>query len=440
MNRIRLSGVYEWGILTVLFLIVLHAPLSVWFGMLLPDFAMVIKAWKEIVLALLSAAAIVLITRHKLWKQFLESWIVRLCFLFIAVHLVLAVVIGGQIESIVAGLMIDLRFIVMFLLTYTLLLLRPTARKHIVQTLGVGSAVVLGFGLLQITVLPDGLLREIGYSRDTITPYTTIDSNPDYVRINSTLRGPNPLGAVAVLYAALAVAYLLYNLRSGRNKQQYVAGAAFFTSVAVLFASYSRSAYLALIAAIGSLVLLYGRLSKRLIIAGLAGAVIVSGGLVLVSSTDWYANVVLHEDPESTVVTKSNQGHIESFKMGVERAVKQPFGAGIGSTGSASLYDDSEANDAVIENYYLFVAHESGWIGLIIFGWLFVSVLISLWKRRSDWLAAATFASGIGIAVIGLLLPVWADETVALIWWGIAGAVIAQGGIIGGGNGRRTSK
>jgi hypothetical protein len=35
------------------------------------------------------------------------------------------------------------------------------------------------------------------------------------------------------------------------------------------------------------------------------------------------------------------------------------------------------------------------------------------------------FASGIGLAVIGVLLPVFVDETVAIIWWGLAAVGLA---------------
>ena len=83
----------------------------------------------------------------------------------------------------------------------------------------------------------------------------------------------------------------------------------------------------------------------------------------------------------------------------------------------------------IIENQYLFIAHEVGWPGLALFVALFVMILVRLWKFRSDWLALGVLASGIGLALIGLLLPVWADDTVSIIWWGLAG--LAIGGTYG---------
>jgi hypothetical protein len=204
-------------------------------------------------------------------------------------------------------------------------------------------------------------------------------------------------------------------------------------ALVILFASFSRSAYLAAVAALGIVGVMAWRPSRRAlaVTGGLFGIAMI--GLLLVSTGDWFSNVILHEDPESTIESKSNAAHVASLRDGMMRGLTQPIGAGVGSTGSASLYDASPQNDLVIENYYLFVAHESGWVGLAVFIALFGLVLRALWRRRSDWLALAVFASGIGLGLIALLLPVWTDETVALIWWGLAGAITASSrGIIGG--------
>lgn len=433
MKRLGLLGVYEAGLLAVLLLIVLHAPLSVAFGMVLPEFETLIKAWKEILLTLLALIAVVLVIRRGIWTALLRDRLVQLALGFIVLHLVLAVLLSGDLRSIVAGLMIDLRFVAMLLLVYVLIRLRPSALGRVLRTTAFGAVIVIGFGLLQITLLPDDVLRPLGYSKQTITPYTTIDQNPEYVRINSTLRGPNPLGALMVIYGSLLVAYLVAK-RKALSRKYVALSAGLVSTVSILFASYSRSAYLAFLAAVGlAAILAYGRIGKKFIIGGVAAATFTLIGLGLVSTTDWYSNVILHEDPESTVVAKSNEGHVDSLADGARRFVAQPFGAGIGSTGSASLYDADASNDVIIENYYFFVAHETGWLGLALFVGLFGIVLVRLWHRRTGWAALGVFSAGIGLALVGVLLPVWVDETVALIWWGLAGALIAPtDGIIGG--------
>jgi len=47
-----------------------------------------------------------------------------------------------------------------------------------------------------------------------------------------------------------------------------------------------------------------------------------------------------------------------------------------------------------------------------------------LYRNVRDWASKALFAGGIGLLVIGLLLPVFADDTIAYVWWGLAGAVL----------------
>jgi len=119
----------------------------------------------------------------------------------------------------------------------------------------------------------------------------------------------------------------------------------------------------------------------------------------------------------------SNDGHVNSLKDGLGRLLLQPLGGGVGSTGSASLYGSLPLT---VENQYLFISHETGWAGLIVFMYIFAEVLRQLWRRRQDYLALGVFASGLGLAVIGLLLPVWTDDTVAIVWWGLAGLAIGS--------------
>ena len=101
----------------------------------------------------------------------------------------------------------------------------------------------------------------------------------------------------------------------------------------------------------------------------------------------------------------------------------QPLGGGIGSTGSASLFTDEPF---IIENQYLFIAHETGWMGLALFIAITYLVLSILWRQRKDWFALGVFASGLGLALIGLIQPVWVDETVAIVWWGLAAIALAH--------------
>jgi hypothetical protein len=47
-------------------------------------------------------------------------------------------------------------------------------------------------------------------------------------------------------------------------------------------------------------------------------------------------------------------------------------------------------------------------------------LVVKLMETANDWLALGVFASGIGLAIVGIFLPVWTDDTVSIIWWGLA--------------------
>ena len=418
MKHVNLIKIYAALLLVIFALIIIHAPLSVFFGTQFPDFALFIKAWKEIVMLIAAILAIILLSRKHLWKKLFSDKIIWLTLVFIVPHL-LSLWQWNGLEAAMAGLMIDLRFVVYFGLVYVLMLLAPQYRRMFVKVFVAGAFLVIGFALLQ-QVLPRDFLANFGYSDDTIAPYMTVDENDDFVRHNSTLRGPNPLGAYAATVATVCLAWLI----GMKQKRNWPIICLAIASVFVVYLSYARSAYLAL--AIGfviTLVTLFGKKVKKWQWLSLGAVTLVLiGGLFLLRNNDFVSNVVLHEDPGESNNLNSNDGHIDSLAEGTERMLSQPLGAGVGSTGSASLLTE---NGLIIENYYLYVAHEAGWLGLAIFLALFALVLKRLWSERKNPLALGVFASGIGLAVACLFLPVFADDTVSIIWWGLAALAVA---------------
>ena len=412
------------GILLVIFAgIVVHAPLTVWLGTLAPGWELVIKSWKEILMLVAAPLAIVLVTRKKLWGEFSRDWLFRIIIGFVLVHLVALIFFWNGIAPTFAGLSIDLRWLLYFSLVYVLIRVQPSYRSLFIKV-GICGALVVGvFALLQVTSLPKDVLAGIGYNKDTtIAPYLTVDQNEDYVRINSTLRGPNPLGAYAVIVLSILFAYVATNKKQTGVWMRMTLGV---TAIVALWFSYSRSALLAGFVAgvtIGYLTL-QKRLSRVAWIAGLVAVGATAGLIAVMWQAPFVQQVILHEDPLEGNMVNSNDGHVSSLQSGVQLLIEQPFGAGVGSTGSASLYGE---HGIIIENQYLFIAHEVGWLGLILFLALFAVVMQRLWRQRHDWLALGVFASGIGLALIGLLLPVWVDDTVSIIWWGLAGVALGS--------------
>ena len=239
------------GLLLVIFGgIVLHAPISVGFGVLFPAADLLIKSWKEILMAVAAVLGLVL-----LWRQGRLGLVKQPLLLLIAgyalLHLLLIPVFYSNVTAVLAGLLINLRFLLFFVLVYLAVVLYPGLRRQFLWVFAGGALVVGLFALAQVLILPPDFLAIIGYSTQTIVPFLTVDQNPDFVRITSTLRGPNPLGAYAVIVLAVVAAFYLRRRRLGDVRRDVVAAVASVGSLVALWFSYSRSALIAFFAAMG---------------------------------------------------------------------------------------------------------------------------------------------------------------------------------------------
>lgn len=423
----RLTNLYGWLLVIVFIGVMVYTPLGVLLGTRWPHYMLWFKSWKELVLLVAMLLGVLIVTRRKLWGELFRDLVVQLIAVYTVLHILLAVIMPHTVETLLAGLAADLRYILFFGLVYVLIKVAPGWRSRFLRAGLVGAVIVIGFAALE-TVLPHDLLTHIGYSKMTIVPYLTVDQNPNFIRYGSTLRGPNPLGAFAIVTLAM-VAALLARTKLNLKRRSVLATASLITacSVIALWVSYSRSA------AIGAVVALVfigarelytrGHLTRRNWFYLGAAVLVCIVGAAAVWKSNFVSNVILHENPHGGSSISSNAGHLESLTTGVVRLLAQPIGAGIGSTGSASLYG---SNGLIIENQYLFIAHEAGWLGLILFAALFILVMVRLWRVRHDWLALGVFASGLGLTIVGLLLPVWADDTIGIVWWGLA--ALALGG------------
>lgn len=425
VKRFLLEYLPAWLLLMVLAFIVVHAPLTVWLGTQWPGAAVAVKAWKELLISLALLLVAVGLWRRGQLRAFVAQPVVAVALVYVALHEVMCGVYPQPIAATVAGLLIDVRYVLYFVAVLGFLRLYPSYRAAFMRVAVVGAAVVVGFAVLEL-VLPRDILTVLGYGPNTIEPYLTVDKNPDFIRYNSTLRGPNPLGAYAAMVLAGATAYLATKRQQLRGWRQWAMPISLLlAAIVAVWVSYSRSALIgAGIAVAVVLVVRFGRAVPRRTWAVIVGCIAV-GLVTLVLARDSYVvqNVLLHNNPATGAAVDSNAAHADSLNEGLARLAVQPLGAGVGSTGSASLLG---SNGIIIENSYLMIAHEVGWLGLGVFIVLFVLLMRQLWRGRRDWLALAMFASGCGLAFIGLMLPVWADDTVSIVWWGLAAVAISR--------------
>lgn len=318
------------------------------------------------------------------------------------------------------GLIVDIRPLAFFLVTWAIAVRTNRLRAPWLRLVLVPAAIVIMFGLLQVFVLPRNFLSHFGYGPNTIPVFETINHNVQYVRIASTLRGANPLGAFLIV--PLSILAVLW----ARDRRQWYYATLFVGGLVVLYFSFSRSAWIGAaisLAIIGFAVLKKNQQKGKGLY--LLGAVLIVVGCLLYGLRDnaHVQNILYHTQNHSAIATTSDGGHATALKSGVHDIVHDPLGRGPGSAGPASVYNNHPAR--IAENFYIQIGEEVGWFGLALYILLNLGIGYLLWLRRDDPLAFAMFASFIGLTFVNLLSHAWADDTLAYIWWGYAGIALA---------------
>jgi O-antigen ligase len=293
-------------------------------------------------------------------------------------------------------------------------------KKKAVKVVIYPAVIVILFGLLQILVLPKDFLAHFGYGPNTIYPFETINHNSHYLRIASTLRGANPLGAYLIVPLTLATVLLM------RGKDVWHKAVFIALGLVVLIFSFSRSAWIGFVVAGFSAVYLSVKslaLKRNLLLVVLGIAIVIAGILISDPNNSKIQNIVFHYQNKSSSQQSSDQAHSSALKNSFKQFIKEPLGKGPGTSGPASVYNTRNSN--IPEDYYLQIGLETGYLGLALFLAINILVVMSLWKRRYDPLSLALLASFIGLIVCNLLLEAWTDDTLAYLWWGLAGVVFA---------------
>lgn len=413
----KLQLIIQWSLLILLALMPFHAFFSVWLGSL-TGHQTLIQAWKEMLLLLLGAASVALVIRDRPRLQRLrQPWIIMTA-AFAAIALLVTVVTMPDLVTIIFGLKTDLEFLAAGIIA--VLVASPLFMKRAVITILAGSGVVIGFGLLQIFVLPPEFLTRFGYGPGTIVPYQYITAGTDALRFPATLGGPNQLGTYLILplclSLAIAIRYRTWWLLA-------LPGA----GILVLVATHSRSAWLGATAALAiTLLLAIPAQRRRLAVFTLAGLGATAALILIPAAFDPNGRLqyyLLHSSVATHDQKNSDTEHAASLKQGIQSLAQTPFGHGLGTAGPATIRTDS--HDRIIENYYLQVGYETGIIGMSLFIGVIVAIVKGLW-RRLQWSVpnGPTGAAIVGVSLVALVLPAWTDSSTALIAWICAGAIM----------------
>lgn len=420
INSRHIARLQGFSLIGILLLMPLHGFLTTWLGSSFGGL-LIFRAWKELVLAALAAAALVLIYRDEKLRAYLwQNKLLRWMGVFTLWLLLSSLVSSRDLDAFLLGSAIYLRLFLAYLLALVAGFYGVFKKIRLDLILLAPLALVAGFGLLQMFVLPYDFLKHFGYEKGvTIPPYFMIDQQIDRLRIISTSRGPNSLGVYLILPIVMLVDVIRRKLAKPTREtwQLIIYSLLLIASVIVLYGSHSRSGWLGLAAALAIYLLLVlpAKLKKPLIMAGVVICLVFFSLIAVFRDSALVRDAIFHDNPETGGQVNSNEARRDALSGGLDNVAQRPLlGCGAGCAGPASFHHDDSVG--VSENSYLQAAEEFGLPGLLAFlmiGYLVCQILI----RDKSSEAKILLASFVGISLAGLFMHAWADDIVGLVWW-----------------------
>ncbi len=418
----RILGI---GCSIIIALLPFHAVLTAFFASRFDHFDL-IRIWKEIILVFLCLISLLIIVKDKkLQADIFRNKAVRLGALYLLI--IVIATIGGLIFGTVSrnasiyGIIIDTRFV---LFLGVVCLAAQQYKFDWKKLILFPAAGVVIFGILQMTVLPKEFLTHFGYGKGSLLAFQNVDGKPSLLRVQSSLRGPNPFGAYIMVITILLISQI-----KKLRKQRWLISIFAILSVIVLYGSYSRSAWIGFSVALWCLFMWSvkdRKLKRRANIFTLCLILTLGAGAVMLRNNDIVQNMLFHTNEKSASPQSSNEQRSGALKKGVTDIYQDPIGKGVGSAGPASLRN--EYGGRIAENYFLQLGQEAGIIGLGVFLAFLFSLGNTLWSRRSDLLPRTMLAIFVGLIFVNQLTHAWADDTLAYIFFGMIGIAIATTG------------
>lgn len=407
------------GIYTILILVPFHAFFTAWFASNFGYFD-AIRLWKEVLLILILPALIFTLYKNKkILKNFSENKLVKVSLAYIIFQLFMTLYgyISGNVsfQASVYGLIINTRFLV-FMMVCMVFSQYPKRYVDYRKFILIPGCIVIAFGSMQL-FLPADFLKHFGYGPETLITHQTVDNKSEVVRLQSTLRGPNPLGAYLVVIGLMLVAMLK------STKVRLLAVAPLFV---VLFHTYSRSAWIGLV--LSSFTYLYmvaGHKNRKIFISALSIVICLSVSFIYVfRDNDFIQNTVFHTNEKSTSSISSNEARLNSINGSVETIIDEPLGFGVGSAGPASFRNDNIPPN-ITENYFLQIGVESGVFGLLLFCLLIIIIAKELIDSQT-YESTMILSLLVGLVIINMISHAWADDTLAYIFFGLVGLTLGS--------------
>jgi hypothetical protein len=284
--------------------------------------------------------------------------------------------------------------------------------------------------LLRLMILSVGLLAIYGliqYFWDYERLFSLV--NPEVISFDGQRRLYSySLSFLESAYAA-AIAILILLSGAARNSLRI---ALWWIALLLpcLLLTYTRSAYLGLLAGIATLCIIDRTQLRRMAVAGvvatclISGIILFGGDAVGGSSLGQRAQSIVSQNDESSLL------HKKAMQEAVQVISENPFGIGLGRFGPFSASFPGVDKAQYTENWTLQVAVGAGGIAAFAFTGLTATILWSLFRRRfrepqAAALAAATVSIFSAMTIAGMMIPVWDGHIPAVYSWALVGMVLA---------------
>lgn len=343
-----------------LFLLPFHAFLVTWFSSVflgsgndfLPQASMILASWKEIFIVFFGFAF--------LWKWIKEKKFPitfytfdYFFFAFLGIAILSGIFITKDLGQIIWGLKYDFSFFVLFYLIRGLAF--PSEQKQKLLTVFFGSAFLsIVFGIIFYFVLPPEALTHFGYSSHVssfdlgkpLPAYHIIDGS-ETPRLASTFSSPNHFGFYLIVVISFLLALIKLKVESRvhgiklkvldftrlvnpRFILLFIVFATANSLLIVLFFTFSRASWLAVLAVLGIFVfvIIPQKWRKILLFEGV-GTLVIACALLFIFA------------PQNLFRQGSNSEHFTHTRDAIFSVIKHPLGLGLGNAGPASMRDES---------------------------------------------------------------------------------------------------
>lgn len=377
------------------------------------------------------------------WKSWFQFKLFEWAFFS---FLILGSLVGLKTGSSIGAIVFQLRtFLIMYLLYYIVSRIKVNKEDyaHFAWVTVLASIVVSIHGLIEKLSLRQLLLPE-AWSEKVL-------STTNAVRIYGLTGNPNSL-AIFLGFTIVLVLFLLHHI-NGKQRKILYASLTLFMGIFLL--TYSRGTWIALVIGIAVFIILSKNLKilKPLIITGLLGFLLVylptNFGVQAVERWGFegggsggagsFKNRLKATFDEENVDLMVQSGRIFYIKKGFEVFMDYPVvGTGFATFGDSAtlsygspIYEEYGIRSEIYggknfysDNQYIQVIAETGVIGVILFAFFLLGMLLIFWKNREKDGNFSYFliALWISTAAMGMYYNIWELKLFTLYYFLILGA------------------